>query len=83
VRQKTCVILDEVDDCHFYLVDKPIQSMVWSLQNMIYDIEFNYKSNSHMIKLPIYDCDFISYKIRVVDTQKLRNDKINSILNDN
>ena len=77
------LIEDFEDDCHFYLVDRPIQSMVWSLQNMIYDIEFSSISNSHMIKLPIYDCDFMAYKIRVVDTQKLRNDKINLILNDN
>jgi hypothetical protein len=76
-------IEDDIDDCHFYLVDKPIQSMVWSLQNMIYDIEFGPISNNHMIKLPIYDCDFMAYKIRVVDTQKLRNNKINLILNDN
>jgi hypothetical protein len=66
------LIEDDLDDCHFYLVDRPIQSMVWSLQNMDYSI-----------KSPIYDCDFEVYKIRVVNTQKLREDKINSILNDN
>ena len=76
-------ILDNVDDCHFYLVDRPIQSMVWSLQNMDYSITKGFSSNEHSIKSPIYDCDFEVYKIRVVNTQKLREDKINSILNDN
>jgi hypothetical protein len=76
-------IEDDVDDCHFYLVDKPIQSMVWSLQNMTYKINKGLISNEHVIKMPIYYCDYIVYKIRVIDTQKIREDKINSILNEN
>lgn len=74
---------DNVDDCHFYLVDRPIQSMVWSLQNMNYSINRSFSSNEHVIKIPIYNCDYDVYKIRVVNTQKLREDKINSILDDN
>jgi hypothetical protein len=77
------LIDDDIDDCHFYLVDKPIQSMVWSLQNINYSVNKGFSSNEHMIKIPIYNCDYESYKIRVVNTQKLREDKINSILNDN
>ena len=74
---------DNIDDCHFYLVDRPIQSMVWSLQNMNYSINKSFSSNEHVVKIPIYNCDYEVYKIRVVNTQKLREDKINSILNDN
>jgi hypothetical protein len=77
------LISDDVDDCHFYLIDRPIQSMVWSLQNMNYSVNKGFSSNEHVIKIPIYNCDYESYKIRVVNTQKLRNDKINLILNDN
>jgi hypothetical protein len=77
------LILDEVDDCHFYLVDKPIQSMVWSLQNMNYSVNKVISSNEHLIEIPVYNCDYEVYKVRVVNTQKFRNDKINSILNDN
>jgi hypothetical protein len=77
------LILDDVDDCHFYLVDRPIQSMVWALQNMSYSINRSFSSNEHVIKIPIYNCDYEVYKIRVVNTQKLREDKINLILNDN
>jgi hypothetical protein len=77
------LIEDDSDDCHFYLIDEPIQSLVWSLQNMRYSIESSFYDNEHIIKMPIYNCDFNSYKIRVVNTQKLRNNKINSILDDN
>lgn len=77
------LIEDDIDDCHFYLIDRPIQSMVWSLQNMRYYIKDTFKNNECVIEMPIYNCDFQSYKIRVVNTQKLREDKINSILYDN
>jgi hypothetical protein len=77
------LIEDDIDDCHFYLVDKPIQSMVWALQNMSYTINRTFSSNEHVIKIPVYNCDYEVYKIRVVNTQKLREDKINLILNDN
>lgn len=77
------LIEDDIDDCHFYLVDKPIQSMVWSLQNMNYSVNRGFSSNDHVINIPIYNCDYEVYKIRVVNTQKLREDKINSILDDN
>jgi len=76
-------IHDDLDDCHFYLVDKPIQSMVWALQNLDYKINKGFSTNEHIVTIPFYNCDFKSYKVKVVNTQKLRNDKINSILNDN
>lgn len=77
------LIEDDVDDFHFYISDKPIQSMVWSLQNMEYNIVKGFSSNEHIIKIPFYSCDYKSYRIRVVNTQKLREDKINSILDEN
>lgn len=77
------LVKDTDDDCHFYLIDKPIQSMVWSLQNMSYDINKGFSSNDHTIKLPIYNCDYSSLRVRVINTQKLREEKINSILYDN
>lgn len=76
-------IKDSVDDCHFYLVDRPIQSLVWTLQNMTYEISKGFSSNDHIIKLPIYNCDFEATRVRVINTQKLREEKINSILYDN
>jgi hypothetical protein len=75
-------IEDDIDDCCFYLVDKPIQSMVWALQNMSYTLKRGLSSNEHLIKIPIYNCDYEVYKIRVVDTQKIRDQKINILLNE-
>ena len=77
------LISDSEDDCHFYLIDKPIQSMVWSLQNMTYDIKRSFSSNNHTVKIPVYNCDYSTLRVRVINTQKLREEKINSILYDN
>lgn len=76
-------IEDEVDDCCIYFTDAPIQSMVWSLQNMSYTINKGFSLNEHIIKLPFYDCNYKCCKVRVIDTIKLRNDKINSLLDGN
>jgi hypothetical protein len=77
------LIEDSEDDCYFYLVDKPIQSMVWSLQNMNYKIVENNYQFEHIVSFPIYHCDYNVYKIRVVNTQKIREEKINTLLNGN
>lgn len=74
------VIDDSVDDCHIYLVSKGIQSFVWILQNMTYSINRGFSSNEHLIRFPIYNCDFQSIRIRVVNTQKIREKKISQIL---
>ena len=73
------LIEDSTDDCNFYLSNNAIQSMVWSLQNMEYDI-VDYE---HIVSLPIYHCDYDVYKIRVIDTQKIREEKINTLLDGN
>lgn len=70
------LISDNIDDSSIYFVDNPIQSMVWSLQNMTYDI----KDGNHIIEMPIYDCSYKAVHVRIVDTQKIREIKINSIL---
>jgi hypothetical protein len=77
------LIEDSQYDCIFYLVDRPIQSMVWSLQNMEYNIIQNKNDYTHQINLPIYNCDYEVYKIRVVDTEKIREEKINTLLDGN
>ena len=77
------LIEDTVDDCNFYLVDKPIQSMVWILQNMDYNISEESDGWIHKINCPIYHCDYDVYKVRVIDTQKIREEKINILLDGN
>jgi hypothetical protein len=70
------LISDSLDDCYIYLVDRPIQSLVWSLQNSKYTID----GDNHIIEMPVYHCDYNATRIRFVDTQKIREMKIKSIL---
>jgi hypothetical protein len=75
------LIEDTEDDCYIYLVDRPIQSMVWSLQNMTYDILE--KESSHEVNIPVYYCDYNVHRVRIIDTQKIREEKINTLLDGN
>lgn len=76
------LIEDESNDFVFYICDRPIQSMVWGIQNMTYKIDRSFSGFTHRIDYPLYDCDYQSFKIRVVNTQKIREEKIDIILND-
>lgn len=59
-----------------FLVDKPIQSMVYILQNMRYEIDKVGDKWKHIIKYDLYDCDYTSYKIVLRDIQKYRNKQL-------
>jgi hypothetical protein len=73
-----CPYIDVIsDEITLYIVDKPIQSLVYSIQNMTYDIN----KNSHTLKYKFYQCDYSSYKLVIKDISKMRNDKIDFILN--
>lgn len=72
------LIKESATESVFYLVDSPIQSLVWSLQNMEYQIGIE----QHILSLPVYRCNFQALKIRVVDTQRLRDNKINTVIYD-
>jgi hypothetical protein len=73
-----CPYIDVSDDeIVLYLVDRPIQSLVYSIQNMSYSVN----ENSHTLKYNFYKCDYLSYKLVIKDFKKMRDDKINSILN--
>jgi hypothetical protein len=74
------LIKDTTNDFVFYLCDKPIQSMMWILQNMSYQINQNPNGFLHQIDYPIYECDYKSLEIRITDTVKIREEKINKIL---
>lgn len=60
----------------YYVVDKPIQNLMYLLQNMNYYVD-GYK---HIIEYDFYYCDYNSYKIVFRDIKKIREDKINSII---
>lgn len=65
------------DEIILYIVDRPIQSLVYSIQSMTYDIN----KNTHTLKYKFYQCDYSSYKLVIKDISKMRNDKIDFILN--
>ena len=82
------IIKDDINDqVEIYVTDKSIQSLVYTIQNMDYLVEKvpgdprgEYK---HTIKYKFYDCDYKSYKLTVKNISRLREDKINQVLNDN
>ena len=39
--------------------------------------------NKHIINYPVYNCSFKSIKVRVKNTLKIREDKINTLLYEN
>lgn len=85
------LILDEEDEIILYITDAPIQSLVYSIQNMDYSIDSTidgFKPNIpdrwvHKLEYNLYDCNFNSYKLSIRNVSRLRQDKINKILNDN
>jgi len=86
-------IEEDVDEIVLYVSDAPIQSLVYSIQNMDYLVDPtstiegfipNIPSRwEHKINYKLYDCKFNSYKISIRNLTRLRDDKINKILNDN
>lgn len=83
--------IDEVDDeIIFYSSSKPIQSLVYTIQNMDYNITPIDDEDDeipsvpskwkHEISFNFYDCDFQSYKIVIRNVSKIRQEKINQIL---
>ena len=76
-------IEDSVDEAFVYVIDKSIQSLVYSIQNMEYSINVVNGLYKHTISYDFYDCDFTCYKLVVRDLAKIRNIKIGKILNEN
>ncbi len=75
-----------------FLTNKPIQSLVYSIQNMDYKVIPD-KNNSesfpnlmrwtHEIKYPFYYCDYKSIKLTIRDISSIRDKKISELFNDN
>ena len=80
------LVVEDEDEMILYVVDNSIQSLVYSIQNMDYTIEPIDDDNiewKHTINYNLYDCRFNSYKLSIREISRLRNDKINKILNGN
>ncbi len=87
-------LIDESDDeTILYVTDKSFQSLVYSIQNMEYNIDPQNEINGdkpyneikwlHTLNYKLYDCDYNSYKIVIKNVSKIREDKINQILDGN
>ena len=85
------LIKEDSDETVLYVSDAPIQSLVYSIQNMDYSIDSTIDGFTpnipnrwkHEMSYSLYDCNFNSYKISIRNVSRLRHDKINKILNDN
>ena len=68
-----------------YLVDSGIQSLVYSIQNMTYAIERvdEFDKWKHSINYTLYECNYKSFKLIIKDLSKIREDKINKLLDAN
>jgi hypothetical protein len=76
------MINDNIDEVEVYVTNRSIQSLVYSIQNMDYIIDKFGDEYKHIIRYNYYDCDFICYKLLIKDISRLREYKINQILND-
>lgn len=79
------IIEENKGESIMYLVDAGIQSLVYSIQNMTYEVEkvVEFDKWKHTINYTLYDCNYKSYKIIIKDLSKIREDKINKILDGN
>lgn len=87
-------LIDETDgETILYVTDKSFQSLVYSIQNMDYKIDPQSETNGdkpyneikwlHTLDYKLYDCKYNSYKIVIKNVSKLRDDKIDQILDGN
>lgn len=74
------LIEEDDNEVVLYVTDSSFQSLVYTIQNMEYNIENDGKEKNHTLKFPFYECDFNSYKISIKDISKIRNEKIENIL---
>lgn len=79
------IIEEDKGESIMYLVDSGIQSLVYSIQNMTYEVEkiVEFDKWKHTINYSLYDCRYKSYKLIIKDLSKIREDKINKILDGN
>lgn len=74
-------IIENEGDSIIYITDGGIQSLVYIIQNMDYEVEkISDTEWKHIMNYNLYNCDYNSCKLVIKDLIKLRNDKINSII---
>jgi hypothetical protein len=76
-------INEQDDSLVIYVTDAPIQSFVYIINNMNYTITNDEEERwIHKIDFNYYDCRFNCKKIVIKNISKIRNEKINKLLND-
>jgi hypothetical protein len=75
-------LLDDGKDVIIYLCDKPIQSLVYSLHNMKYEILPLNGGYHHKMVYDFYECDFNSLKVHFKDISSIRNEKLEVLLDE-
>lgn len=70
--------LNSEDDMIIYLTDRPIQSLIYTMNTTSYEI----KNNNHKIEYKVFNCDFKSRKIVIRNLEVDRDIKIDSLIND-
>lgn len=82
-----CPLIDDGEgDVVMYVSDLPIQSLVYTLQNMEYLISPTDETNihwEHKMKYNFYECQYKSFRVIIRNVSKVREIKINEILNGN
>jgi hypothetical protein len=73
-------IIDSSDEIVIYLTDKSIQSLVYTIQNIEYEIIKSNQGYKHIITYNLYNCDYNVCKLVIKDISKIRSEKINKIL---
>jgi len=72
---------DENSYTNFWTIDKPIQSLLFILQNMRYEIAKNEIGYKHTMIFPIYECQYNTLNVRVRDMKQYRDGILDKILN--
>ncbi len=71
---------EDKNDSIMYVVNGGIQSLVYGIQNMSYEIESYKYTWKHNISYKIYDCDYDVYKIIIRDAQGHREDILKNLV---
>lgn len=74
------LIKDDNDETIVYTTDDPIQSLVYTIQNMDYKITNSDTGFIHQITYPYYDCSYNVLKLTIRDKSKLRQQKLKELL---
>ena len=71
--------LNNENEMIMYVTDKPIQSLIYTMNTSNYYME----NNNHIIEYKLFNCDYNCKKIIIRDKEVDRNNKLNKLIGDN